>query len=318
MLRRLLELDRAIRDREFPNARRLAQHLEVSERTILRDLAFMRESWHAPLEYCAKRQGFFYSRPDYQLPSIRLTEGELLALFLAERLMQQYRGAPFARDLALTFEKFTASLPENVSLHLDHLQEAYSFRTKPVSADNVKIFGQLVQAVQDHKRVDLEYWTASRNVTNRRKVDPYHLTLIEGGWYLIGYCHLREEELMFATGRIRSLRITPEKFERPASFQLSRYLDKSFRVMRGEQSYQVRLLFTAAVAPYIREREWQPDQKLRSRRDGRLEMTLRVSHLLEVRRWVMSWGSDCEVLEPAELQTEIQHELEQMIRLRDQ
>src|SRR5262245_56786248 len=80
----------------------------------------------APAAYCVSRRGFHYSEPDYTLPLRRLTGGEVLALFLAARLMAQYA---YARDLAAAFAKLTAALPDEVTLRLDHLQE--SFQTLP-------------------------------------------------------------------------------------------------------------------------------------------------------------------------------------------
>ncbi len=70
----------------------------------------------------------------------------------------------------------------------------------------------------------------------------------------------------------------------------------------------MRLRFTGAAARYVRLREWHPSQKVKDRRDGSLELTLTVSHLLEVRRWVMGYGPECEVLEPAQLREEVREE----------
>jgi predicted DNA-binding transcriptional regulator YafY len=93
-LRRLMALDRMIRSGAFPNARTAAEDLEVHSRTIHRDLDFLRDSWGAPLEFCPQRNGYFYRDADYALPLLRLSEGELVALFLAERAMQHYRDTP--------------------------------------------------------------------------------------------------------------------------------------------------------------------------------------------------------------------------------
>src|SRR5712692_1654668 len=102
-LRRLLVLDQLLRARRYPNARTAAAELEVHPRTIHRDLEFLRDSWGAPLEFKPKHNGYCYRDPDYALPLLRLSEGELVALFLAERVMQQYRDTPYAKDLSTAF-----------------------------------------------------------------------------------------------------------------------------------------------------------------------------------------------------------------------
>lgn len=301
-LRRLLALDQMIRQRRYPNARTAARDLEVNRRTILRDLDFLRDSWGAPVEYCHKHNGYFYHDADFSLPFMRMTEGELIAFFLAERLMEQYRDSPFAKDLATAFQKLTAALPDEVSISLDHLGQAYSFRSKAASAGDVTRFRQLVRAVREGRQLELVYWSASRDLTGKRVVDPYHLASVDGDWYLIGHCHLREDVRMFVPSRIRWLRETGKRFERPAEFDINNYLDSSFRVFRGNGPPQrVRLRFAASAAPYVREKVWHSTQQITPQRDGGLILTMEVSHLLEVKRWVMSWGSECRVLEPVAL-----------------
>ena len=80
--------------------------------------------------------------------------------------------------------------------------------------------------------------------------------------------------------------------------------------MRGDgRAVRVRLRFTAEAARWVRERQWHPTQRLRERPDGGVEVTLRLTHLAEVKRWALSYGSACEVLEPAELREMIREEL---------
>jgi predicted DNA-binding transcriptional regulator YafY len=314
-LRRLLAIDQMIRSGRFPNATSAAVELEVHARTIARDLAFLRDSWGAPLEFNRDRNGYCYCDPDYALPLQRLTEGELVALLLAERVMRQYKGTPYAHDLATAFRKLTAALPEQVSIDLNHLTAAYSFRHPVGSGDDPRQFRLLTRAVRENRRLELIYWTASRDETCRRVVDPYHLTSVDGDWYLVAYCHLREEVRMFVPARIRQLKDTGEFFEPPSDFQIGHYLDNSFRVMRGNGKPQrVRLRFAPEAARYVREKVWHPSQRLRTARDGSLEVSVRVSHLHEVKRWVLSYGGACEVLEPKELRTQIRKELLQAIK----
>jgi predicted DNA-binding transcriptional regulator YafY len=70
------------------------------------------------------------------------------------------------------------------------------------------------------------------------------------------------------------------------------------------------VLFARALARYIRDRLWHPTQKFRDLDDGRLEMTLRVADTLEVRRWILGFGPEAEVLEPATLRDALRREAE--------
>jgi proteasome accessory factor B len=156
--------------------------------------------------------------------------------------------------------------------------------------------------------------TGPPRATGRRLVDPYHLASIDGDWYLIAYCHRRQDVLMFSPARIRAVKETGQTFERPADFCIGKYLDVGFRKLRGTGPPQtVRLRFSAPAARYVREKTWHPTQKLRRHADGTLTLTFRVDHLLEVKRWVLSFGADCEVLGPKELQKQVAAEVAKMM-----
>ena len=125
-LARIMAIDQAVRAGRWPNARTLAEQLEVQPRTIRRDIAYMRDQLRAPLEFDAARHGFYYTEPAYRLPYFQMTEGELVALLLAERLLGQYRGTPFEQDLHRAFARITQLLPESVSVRLDALADCLS------------------------------------------------------------------------------------------------------------------------------------------------------------------------------------------------
>lgn len=116
------------------------------------------------------------------MPFYRVSEGEMVALFLAERLLQQYRGTPFSGLLAGLFDKIAMALPEEVTVSLDHLRGAYSFRTSALEPGDVEQLRQLHRAVPEQRPLELLYWSAARDATAWRKVDPYHLASIDGDW----------------------------------------------------------------------------------------------------------------------------------------
>lgn len=312
-LLRIAVIDEKLRARTWPNASTLARDLEVTPRTIHRDLEFLRDQRKAPIAFDAKKNGYFYTEPSFRLPYFSISEGECVALFLAERLLQQYRSTPFAEDMSRLFHKVAHLLTEPITINLQHLSEAIGFRQTVTDSGEARQFEALLRAIREGRQLEIVYWTASRNETCRRIVNPYHLASVDGDWYLIAYCHRREEVLMFAPPRIRELRETGEMFERPADFRINEYLDAGFRKVRGSgPAKTVRLRFAPHVARYVTEKRWHPTQKQRRHADGTLTLTIRVNHLLEVKRWVLSFGSDCEVLGPAELQAEIGAEIRRM------
>src|SRR5712692_1108814 len=149
VLVRLVRIDGELRSKRWPNAATLARLLEVTERTIHRDIDSLRDQLGAPIEYDSSRHGYYYREDSYRLALPQVTEGECLALYLAERLLQQYKGMPLADDLQRLFEKITVLLPEAISLHPEHLAQAYSVRAQPADPGDAERFRQLIHAVRD-------------------------------------------------------------------------------------------------------------------------------------------------------------------------
>lgn len=306
-LRRFLAIERFVRDGEYPNSESLAAALEVDSRTIQRDIAFLKDQLGAPLDFCRKRNGYFLTDLSWTLPSFQLTEGELVSVFLAERLIRQYRGTPFETDLARAFERITRMLPEEITVSLEAAADTLSVTPCVLTIQDVETFHNLTTAIQTSRQLRLLYWSASQNRETDRIVDPLHLSLVDNDWYLIAYCHTRQEIRMFSTVRIRGSEPTGQKFQRPDDFDITTYLGNSFRAVRGEsdQIWNVRLRFGLEMSGRISEKVWHHTQTLEPQSNCSVIMNLQVSSLIEIRRWVLYWGADCQVLEPEELREQV-------------
>jgi predicted DNA-binding transcriptional regulator YafY len=309
-LRRLMAIDQAVRARDWPNASSLALRLEVNLRTIRRDITFLRNQLRAPISFDHVQNGYYYTEPSFRLPYLQLSQGELVALYLVERLMRQLEGTPFESDLRQVIDKLGTMLPDGVSVRLDAMADVLAVLPAARPYYDPESFCALSTAVVCRHRVEMVYWTAGRNETNRRVFDPYDLVLIDDGWYAIGYCHLRGEVRTFAVQRIRSLLATGETFDRPAEFRVEDYMQGSFRAVRGDGDYEVVLRFTLDVAGRIAEKRWHPSQTIEHQPDGSLIVRFHLTSLVEVKRWVMYWGSQCEVMEPDNLREIITKDLQ--------
>jgi predicted DNA-binding transcriptional regulator YafY len=153
-LERIARIDQAIRAGRWPNASTLARELEVSARTVQRDIEFLRDRLQAPLEFDAVRNGYRYTSPDYRLPFFRLTEGELVALFLAEKVLRQHRGTPYESDLRLAFSRLARGLAGEVTIDLATLGEALSVTPTVVAEQDLATFRTLSAAVVGRRRVE--------------------------------------------------------------------------------------------------------------------------------------------------------------------
>ncbi|MCP4575009.1 MAG: WYL domain-containing protein, partial [Deltaproteobacteria bacterium] len=155
------------------------------------------------------------------------------------------------------------------------------------------------------------YFTMSRKKKTRRRIDPYRVWFHGGTFYLIGFCHLRNEVRVFALDRIKMLYQTDEAFKTPVDFSVEDFMKPSFGVYHG-QTVHVMVWFHPDAAGYIREKIWHPSQKIRAGEDGSIIFEADVSGTDEIRFWIMSWGSKAKVLQPESLCLKIREEAEKM------
>lgn len=301
----MLRIHQAIESGKFPNATTLARELEVSTKSIQRDLDFMRDRLGMPIAYNGSRLGYYYTEEVSSFPTLQITEGELAALVIAEKALQQYRGTQFEKPLLSAIRKIEQALPDTISLNLADLEKTISFRTRAEPVLDLAIFDALAKATAQRRQIEIAYRKPGRREADARIVDPYHLANINGEWYLFAFDHGRRDIRTFVPARVRAVKQTGRSFARPEKFSLERRLRDSFGVHSGEGEFVVVLRFVPRVADFVREKKWHPSQRQRDLSDGGVELTLKLSSLVEIERWVLSWGGDVRVVRPRELRESI-------------
>ena len=296
-----MRIHQRLQSHAFPNAATLARELEVSTKSVHRDLEFMRDRLDLPLEYDPQRKGYHYTQEVSGFPTLQISEGEFFALLVAEKALQQYRGTSFERPLVSAFKKIADSLPETISLNLAEWEQTISFRTSATPLLNLEVFDSLARATARHQQVELTYRKPGQASADDRIVDPYHLANINGEWFLFGFDHRRKDIRTFAPARILQVKLTGREFRPPRKFSLDQRLRDSFGVHSGQGDFAIHIRFSEFAADYIREKRWHPSQELIELPGGRLELRVRLSGLVEIQRWILGWGGQAVVLTPPEL-----------------
>lgn len=312
-LERLLLIDSLIRTTQRPTSISLAQSLEVSERTVRSDLAFLRDRFNAPLEF-NQQKGHHYTDSEWRLPSISLSKGELFALTLGARMLEAYAGSPYAPQLRSAIARISERLPETTWVNLQHVaDEQILFRPGAEIDLDPEIWHKLEDACRTKKSVQMTYYTASRNAISERKLDPYLLHIYRGtNPYVIGYCHNRKQVRWFRVDRIKQLEVLIETFVQDPNFHAKEHLDTIFQHEVGEAPIPVCIWFDAKTAPYIWERRWHSTQEIEKYPDGSLVLKMTVRGINDLKRWVLWYGKGAVVKSPLELVQLVQDEVEAM------
>ena len=288
-----------------PNCAVLAREFEVSGKTIQRDIEFMRDQLALPIEYDETRHGYYYVRPVAQFPMITVSEGELVALLVAQKAVEQYRGTSFEKPLHAAFEKLVASMGNEASVSLHELSEAVSFRSAGVPKAQIEVFETLADAVMTSRAVEFDYQSLRAENVVRRRVEPYHLACISNQWYLIANDQSRDDLRTFALTRISRVKNLKIAFLRPADFSAAKMLSGSFSAFEAGRTELVRIRFDAFAARLVAERQWHKTQRLEISADGSAELTMQVGLAPDLESWILGWADHAEVLEPAALREKL-------------
>lgn len=312
---RLLYIDRKIRAGNFPSAGDMAGEYEVSRRTIQRDLEYMRDFLHAPLEYDESRRGWNYTENNYFLPALDISESDFFAICISEKALQFYANTPLYEKLSAVYEKLKSFIPENMRVHTSWIDTHYTFLQESHTMIDPAIWETLSQGLRLQRKVRIEHRKAGSAESSKRTVDPYHIVNYRGEWYLIALCHEKKEVRRFAVSRIGDAALMKENFTIPGSFDYDDFMKNSFGIMTEDRQFMIKIRFSREQAPYVLERTWHREQTVTENMDGTADITFPAASLFEVKRWVLSWGPHAEVLEPVELRDLVAAEIEGMRRI---
>ena len=311
-LNRFQEIFHAIKTGRYPNRTQLARSIEVTTKTIQRDLDYMRYQLNLPIEFDYARGGYYFTKTVTDLPLFQLTESELVSVFVAQKALEAYRGTPFEQPLRTAFQKLQAATSNpgvRVSISWEDLGSSISFRHFSAYLPDATIFAELAKAIQNEEVVEFDYKKLDAKAFERRTVEPWHLACVSGQWYLLGYDSKRGARRIFVLGRMQNVSTNARGFShpRPGDADIRQLFQNSFQIWQSENARLERIVlrFSGRAAQLVRERNWHPSQRLQELAEGNLEVTLTLNSLEEIVPWILSWGRECEVVRPARLRNKV-------------
>ena len=219
-LLRLIFIDKKIRDGmqsgSLANCRTIAEEYEISPKSILRDIDFLKYQWGAPIIYDRSRHGYRYAETNYRMPAINLTESDLFAICLAQQALQQLKIIPSYKKLVSFFNKIEEHMPRTITMGNPISTPNISLLAGPQAIINPDVWQEVAYGLQKKRRLNIAYRkTDAHGADDVRRVDPYHLFNHSGGWYLVGFCHRRKDIRTFAVSRIETVQVTDTTLTMP-------------------------------------------------------------------------------------------------------
>lgn len=319
-LNRIVAIHNQIASGCLPRVEDLARTLSVSPRTIKRDLDNMRNSMHAPILYDRRKKGFRYAGFGWTLPAQKLSEGELLAFFIAERALESLGQTTHAMELRTALSKLALLLPEVVSVNIAALSESISYEERPTVSVEPHKLHVVARAAMDRESIDFSYFSPHKQEVTRRIADVHLIHNFSGDWYAVSYDHKAKDFRDFHIGRMSDIRQTGKFFEPQKGWNKDDYLRRGFSMTRGGRLCSVWIRFDAYQAQWMRERQkFHPDEIREELSDGSLRIRFKIgeSGLEAVARFCLQYAGNCVAEKPKKLIQMICQKLKASLRQYD-
>lgn len=266
----------------------LAEVFEVSRRTINRDIETLCQAG-IPLMTTQGQNGGISIMEGYKIDHTLLTSAEMQAILTGLRSLDTISGT---NRYAQLMEKLSAGSMNNLLAGDSHILIDLSSWSKETLTPK---FEQIHQAIESGKEVSFSYFAPEKE--SQRTVEPYYLIFQWSSWYLWGWCALRRDFRLFKLNRMTDLQ-TGKSFAR-RSVPLPN--------LSQEKIFSYNCPMKAVFDP---KHKWRLIEECGAESfsqlpDGRLLLTSGFPDAESIIRWIVSFGSGAELLEPEELRRRI-------------
>jgi len=314
-LQRILRLLTLLQSDRHQRPAELARELNISRRTLFRDLDMLFKAG-IPYYFDEDKGGYRIDQ-NMLLPPLNFTLPEAMALLLVGQLAGDRGGLPLqyqARNAALKIESMLpAHIRRQCGAALKNTSSRFAAKASHQQLD--EILSLLQQAVRGRRSVEITYISFYEQKQIDLTVDPYNLHFSQRAWYVIGYSHLHEQIRTFKLGRIKKAQILTSRYLMDKPFNLEDYFGDAWSMIPEGKTHQVKLRFAPMVAGNVAEVLWHKNQKITWHDDGSITLEVKVDGLGEISWWLLGYGDQVEVLQPAALRQRVKKIAEKMTKI---
>jgi len=305
---RFYKIDQLLKDGRPVPFCRLAENLNVSPATLKRDIGYMRDRLHAPIEYDRSTNGYRFGKPragpSYQLPGLWFSAAEVFALLTTLRLLGDLQPGLLAGQVSTLVERLKAIAEEGDHSWKEIEERIRLFHPERRTGDPAH-FGTLAAGLLKRRRLAIRHYNRAENRTTDREVSPQRLVHYRDNWYLDAYCHLREGIRSFAVDAIQSAELRDTRAREVPAQELDATLAAGYGIFGGAELQWATLRFSPTQARWVALQRWHPEQRSRVESDGRYVLEVPYAHDRELLMEILKFGADVEVLAPVSLRERV-------------
>lgn len=255
-------------------------------------------------------EGYLKRLPNMKVPNVELSLSEIVALHLLKGEGTIYRGTEIENAINSAFTKIGLFASNGLEEKLKKVRTLFTQSSKYAKDYSGKemIIDSLTQAIFQNKTCSITYHSFYDDKVKEFEIDPLHFFEHGGGLYIFARKTKTKDIRVLAVERIKMLEMINQAFEYPKGFDPEELLSTAFCITY-EEPFDAKIWFSADQARYIKERKWAKDQKVTVQPDGSIILEMKTSGWWDVKKWVLSFGAEAEVLGPEGMRKEINEEL---------
>ena len=296
---RLVSMVMLLQSRRVITAAQMAEHFEITERTVYRDLAALGEGG-VPI---VGEPGVGYSlMSGYCLPPVMFSPDEAFAFVTGGLLVERMTDASMRDAIRSGMSKVTAVLPTGLQGRVDRLRKTMVIGTRSPTKGCVPL-STVQRAISEGCVLRLNYLGAARGAPTERLVEPLGLVFYLDHWHLIAWCRLRKDTRDFRVDRIIRCETLPEPIPPHPEFNLTQHLAKcrapersEFAVIEVPESLLENV--RRFLGPTIIEEQITDSRAC-------IRFAFRSEGFDYVARWLLSLGTDAEIVSPEALRVKV-------------
>lgn len=296
---RLVSMVMLLQSRRVVTAAQLAEHFEITERTVYRDLAALGEGG-VPV---VGEAGVGYSLVrGYHLPPVMFSPDEAFALVTGGLFAERMTDASMREAIRSALGKVTAVLPSGLQGRVDRLRKTMVVGGRSPSKGAIPLC-TVQQAMAEGRVLRLRYRGAAREESTDRVVEPLGLVFYLEHWHLIAWCRLRKDVRDFRVDRIIECVTSAESVQPRPDFNLSKHLAQCMVPDHG----QTAIIEVADKQMEIVRRHWGPAvlEERASAKQVRVRLAFGKRDLDFCARWLLGMGTEVRIVEPAVLRARV-------------
>lgn len=313
-LERIYQIDQLLASRQVVTRRELEERLGISWATLKRDLAYMKDRLHAPIEFDRDRGGYCFEAgarrlgPQYELPGLWFSAEEIHALLTMQHLLANLdRGGLLGPHIQPLLARLSGLLGTGDG-SAEEVQKRIRIETVGAREFHLDHFQVIGSALIRRKRLVIRYHARGTDEVTEREVSPQRLMHYRDNWYLDAWCHLRHDLRAFAVDAIQAAELLDSKARDINEQRLEEILGSGYGIFSGDQVTWATLRFTPERARWVATERWHPLQQGRLLEDGGYQLRVPYTDDRELLMDILKYGAECRVLEPPALVAKVREQ----------